>query len=109
MPVLSRGVDIGGAADDGEAVAVGLDVGVAGCGAGLHEGVVGRDVGGGGVALGRGEEDQPELCRRWSVRWGSGSSHEGTCGGAWGGGGALDCQHQVDRISLPVTRFGSSP
>ena len=55
------GVDVGGAADDGEAVAVGLDVGVAGRGAGLDEGVVGRDVGGRAVALGRGEEDQPEL------------------------------------------------
>ena len=41
--------------------AVGLDVGVAGRGAVLDEGVVVRDVGGQGVALGGGEEQQPEF------------------------------------------------
>ena len=34
---------------------------MAGRGAGLYEGVVGRDIRGGGVALGGGEEQQPEL------------------------------------------------
>ena len=55
------GVDGGGAADHPEARAVVLDVGVAGRGAGLDEGVVVRDIGGRGVALGGGEEQQPEL------------------------------------------------
>ena len=55
------GVGVGGAADRPEARAVALDVGVAGLGAVLDEGVVVRDVGGGGVALGGGEEQQPEL------------------------------------------------
>ena len=55
------GVDGAGAADRPEAPAVGLDGGVAGRGAVLDEGVVVRDVGGQGVALGGGEEQQPEL------------------------------------------------
>ena len=55
------GVDGGSAADRPEARAVGLDGDVAGRGAGLDEGVVVRDVGGRGVALGGGQEQQPEL------------------------------------------------
>ena len=55
------GVGVGGAADRPEVRAVVLDVGVAGRGAGLDEGVVVRDVGGRGVALRGGEEQQPEL------------------------------------------------
>ena len=58
---IVAGVGVGGAADHPEACAVGLDVGVAGRGAALDEGVVVRDVGGRGVALGGGEEQQPEL------------------------------------------------
>ena len=54
------GVDGGGAADHPEARAVGPDVGVAGRGEVLDEGVVVRDIGGRGVALGGGEEQQPE-------------------------------------------------
>ena len=54
-------VGVGGAADRPEAGAVSLDVGVAARGEVLDEGVVGRDLGGGGVALGGGEEQQPEL------------------------------------------------
>ena len=50
------GVDGGAAADHPEARAVGPDVGVAGRGAGLDEGVVVRDIGGGDGARRRGEE-----------------------------------------------------
>ena len=55
------GVDPGGAADRRETRAVGLDVGVAGRGAGLDEAVVVRDGVGRAVALGGREEQQPEL------------------------------------------------
>ena len=55
------GVDGGSAPDRPEPRAVGPDVGVAGRGEVLDEGVVGRDIGGRAVALGGGEEQQPEL------------------------------------------------
>ena len=76
------GVDGGGAADHPEARAVGLDVGVAGRGAGLDEGVVVRDIGGRGVALGGGEEQQPEL-----GAGGHGGGLEAPVRGDLGGGG----------------------
>ena len=76
------GVGVSGAADRPEARAVGLDVGVAGRGAGLYEGVVGRDIGGRAVALGGGEEQQPEL-----GAGGHGGGLEAPVRGDLGGGG----------------------
>ena len=51
-PSVVAGVVVFGAADDREAIAVGLYVGVAGGGSGLDEGVVVVDVGRRGVACG---------------------------------------------------------
>ena len=96
------GVDGGGAADRREARAVGLDVGVAGRGAGLDEGVVVRDVAGHGVALGGGEEQQPELVAR-----GHAGGDEAPVRGDLGGDGGqraydVHCQRVAVRVIDPV-------
>ena len=76
------GVGVFGAADHPEARAVGPDVGVAGRGEVLDEGVVVRDIGGRGVALGGGEEQQPEL-----VAGAQAGGDEAPVRGDLGGGG----------------------